>query len=321
MMKRKIVIAICCAVILCALTGCQLAKESAGANTNEDKLIGVLITTDHLDLFDYEGNLNDNSFQGGEINMDGRNTQKHQGRLYAVLVSRTDTNEETGETLPTNEYVFEGIEGIRYFVPTIQIAEEKDSFFATMSDPAISDGHTDLFFGDDENRVSIEGTIYIAPINKMHTYYFNPVYQNMDGSVYAVSGNGFMVNNEANREGSVLFQTMDSTTTITKNGKTTIESISIKISISVMFAPEKIVILQMDPDNAITFRREYKPEAMPRDFTLEKDTAYFIVETHKRDDMGNMIISREIYGRDIENIEIFFVRADGVCVKHWTQIL
>ena len=87
-----------------------------------------------------------------------------------------------------------------------------------------------------------------------------------------------------------------------------------------MFAPEKIVILQMGSDNALISRNEYKPDAMPTYFTLESGTAYFIVETHKRDDTGNMIVSREIYGRDIESIETFSVRADGVCVKHWTQI-
>ena len=88
-----------------------------------------------------------------------------------------------------------------------------------------------------------------------------------------------------------------------------------------MSAPEKIVILQMGSDNAVISQNEYKPYEMPKDFTLETDTAYFIVETHKRDDAGNMKIYREIYGRDAESIETFFVRADGVCVKHGTQII
>ena len=323
MMKRKIMIAVCCALILCALTGCQLAKESAVANTNEDRLIGIFITTEHLDLFDFEGYLNDNfnSLQGGEVNLDGRNTQKYQGRLYAVLTPRTDINEETGETMLTHEYIFEGIEGIQYCVPTIQATEVENSYIATMSDPAISDGHTSIFVGDDENRVSIDGTIFIISSSKMNTYYFNPVYQSADGSVFVVSGEGFMFSSEAYGESSAYSQTIENTTTITENGKAKKESTSIKISISVMFAPEKIVILQMGSDNAVISRTEYEPEEMPKDFTLETGTAYFIVETHKRDNMGKMIISREIYGRDIEYIETFFVRADGICVKNGTQII
>ena len=322
MMKRKLLIAVCCALILCALAGCKLAKESAEANTYEDRLIGVFITTEYLDLFDFEGYFNDNfnSFQGGELNMDGKNTQKYQGRLYAVLVPRTLTNEETGETTVTHEYVFESVEGIQYCVPTIQATEVENSYIATMSDPAISDGHTSIYVGDDENRVSIDGTIFITSSNKMNTYYFNPVYQSADGSVYAVSGDSVMFSSEAYGEGSAYSQTLDATTTITENGKTKKDSISIKISISVTFAPERIVILQMGPDNTIVSQTEYEPDEMPEDLMLETGTAYFIVETHKLDDMKNMMISREIYGRDVENIETFFVREDGLCVKHWTQI-
>jgi hypothetical protein len=323
MMKRKIMIAVCCALILCALTGCQLAKESTGANTNEDRLIGVLITMEHLDLFDFEGYLNDNlnSFQGGEMNMEGSDTQKYQGRLNAVLAPRTLINEETGETTVTHEYVFEGIEGIQYCVPTIQETEEENSYIATMSDPAISDGHTSISVGDDENKTSIDGTIFVTPSNKINTYYFNPVYQSADGSVYAVTGDGFTFSSDAYSEGSAYSQTMENTTSITENGKTKKDSISIKISISVMFAPEKIILLQMGFDNVIVSRTEYKPDEMPNKLTLEAGTGYLIVETHKTDNTGNMKVFREIYNGDADSIETFFVRSDGVCVKIGMKIM
>ena len=322
MMKRKIMTAACCAFIICTLTGCQLALESEGANKSGDRLIGVFITTEYLDLFDFEGYLSDNfnSFHGGEIDLAGSDAQNYQGRLYADLVPRTLINEETGETAVTHEYVFNGIEGILFCVPAIRETDAENSYIATMSDPAICDGHTDIFAGDDENRVSINGTIFVTPSGSMKTYYLNPVYQSAGGNVYAVTGNGFMVNNEAYSEGSVYSETLDAETAITENGKVKKDSVSIKISLSVMFAPEKIVILQMGPDNALVLRTEYEPGAMPEDFKLDASTAYFIVEAHKRDDAGNIIVSREIYGRDVENIETFSVRADGVCVKNWTQI-
>ena len=114
-MKHNVMIAVCCVFIICALAGCQLALESAGANTNGDRLIGVFITNEYLDLFDFEGYLNDNinSFRGGEIDAERSNTHKYQGRLYAVLVPKAHVNEETGESTVTHEYVFEGIEGIQ----------------------------------------------------------------------------------------------------------------------------------------------------------------------------------------------------------------
>lgn len=319
-MKRKIMIAACLALILYILTGWQLAQEDA--DMVEDKLVGVFVTTEYLDLFDFEGYLNDNlsSFRGGEITVDG-NTQKYQGRLYATLTTRILTSEETGETFGTEEYVFEGIEGIAYFSPTIPATAERDSYIASVSDEAISDGHMSLNYKDDETSIILEGTIYTSPSNKRHTYYFNPVYQSADGSVYAVSGSGFMVNNESYSEGSVYSQTMDASTTVTENGKVKTDSTSIKLSISIMLAPEKIVVLQMDADSELISRTEYSPGEMPEFFMPEAATSYLIVETYKQDDTGSPKTSRTIYGRDAERIETFSARADGICIKHWTQIM
>jgi len=312
--------AVCCALVLCILSGCQLALENAGANVYEDRLIGVFVTNEHLDLFDFEGYLNDNpgSLQGGEITLDG-NTKRYQGRLYATMTTSSATNEETGQTMLTEEYVFEGIEGMSYFAPTVRAAEDHESYITTMSDEAFSDVHIGLNHGEDKSSTTLDATIYTTLSSKNQIYYLNPVFQSMDGSVYVVSGNGFMVSSNVYSEGSVFSQSLDSTTTITENGKAKTGSISIKISISVMFAPKKIVLLQMSTDNTLLSRTEYEPDAMPKSFEPETDTAYLIVETHKRDDTGNIKIFREIYGRDVENIETFFARADGICVKHLIQ--
>ena len=322
MMKRNIIIAVCCILVLCALNGCRLAKEDAGANAHEDRLIGIFITTEYIDLFDFESYLNDNfnSFQGGEINIGGRNTQKYQGRFYAVLVPRTHTNEETGETILTHEYVFEGIQGIQYCVPTIEATEEENSYIATMSDPAVSDVHTSFNYGDDENSVSLEGTIYVASSKKSRIYFINPVYQSPDGSVYLVSGGSHEFTSEGYGEGSAYSQTIEASTTATENGKVMKDAVSIKITLSVIFAPEKIVVLQMNADNTPISQAEYTPDAFPDVIALETGAAYFIVETHKRDGMGSLLTSRDIYGMDVESIETFIAREDDICIKHWTQI-
>lgn len=320
-MKRKVIIAICCAAILCALTGCQLAREDADTNAYEDRLAGVFITTEHLDLFDFEAYLNDNisGMSGGEITMDG-NTQKYQGRLYATLTTITLTNEETGETIETEEYVFEGVEGIPCFSATIPAAEGRDSYRTSISDPAISDGHMSIAVSDEENGVALEGTIYVSPTGRERVYYFNPVFQSADGSVYLTTGSGFMVGDWPTSEGEQYSQTLDATYTVTEKGKTKTESMSVKVSVSTMFAPEKIVVLQMDADSKLISRTEYTPGELPEAFTPEPDTEYLVVETYKRDAAGNAMTARDIYNRDAEAVESFSARADGVCVKHWTQI-
>jgi len=321
MMKHKMIIAICCALLLSALTGCRLAQENAGTYVYEDRLVGILVTTEHLDLFDFDSYLHDNisSFQGGEITLDG-NTEEYQGRLYATLTTVTLTSEETGETTEIEEYVFEGIEGIPYFSPTIPATAERDSYISSMSDEAISDGHMAANYGDDENSITLKGTIYTAPSIKYHTYYFNPVYQSADGSIYVTTGSGFMVNNELYSEGLVYSQTMDATAAVTENGRTRTESISITLSINVMFTPEQIVILQMDGDSGILSRTEYTPDAMPETLLMDTLTDFIIVETHKRDDTGSIRILREIYDSNTDTIGTFFAREDGICIKHWMQL-
>lgn len=323
MMKRNLILTICFALIFCALAGCQLAKESTGSSASGDKLIGVFVTTQYLDLFDFDGYMIDNikNFQGGEITMDNKTTQKYQGRIYATLVPSTYTSEETGETILTHDYTFTDIEGIQFCIPIVQSTEDENSYRSTMTDPALSNVNTSIAVGDDENSITLDGTIFVTTSGNIDKYYFNPVYQSADGSVYVVSGESFSFNNETNSEGAVFSQNLSETTTITENGKTKKDSISINISISSMFAPEKIVVIQMNADNAPVSQTEYKPDTLPDDIALEAVTAYVIVETYKQDGNGTATVSRDIYGRDAKNIETYFARADGFCVKRNIKVV
>ena len=334
-MKCRIIIILagCCFLILFGLAGCQLAKADAGADAGGDRLVGVFITKEYLDLFDFEGYMNDNfkGFEGGEIDIDGR-AREYQGRLYATLVPGPPVSVEgqngdepspsVPQTFTAHEYIFEGLEGIAFFVPTVQATEEENSYITTESDPAVSDVHINIHGGDDESSLSVEGTIYIAPTGKEQiSYYVNPVYQSADGSVYVVSGDVFMTNYDSRSEGPVFSQTVDEVVTRTENGKSVKDSISIKVSVSLMFAPLKTVILQMDADNALISRTEFEPDQLPDVFSPEKNTAYFIVEAHKKDETGAPKISREIYGSDAELIEAFYFRPDGAGVKQLIQIV
>jgi len=121
--------------------------------------------------------------------------------------------------------------------------------------------------------------------------------------------------------GAAMSTTLDAETTTTENGKTKTESFSTSITISIMPAPEKTIILQMNADNSPVSRSEHEPGAMPETITTEASTEYIIVETQKRDEAGALKADRKIYGRDDDNIETFFARADGICVKHYAQII
>ena len=320
-MNRKHYAILLCFMAVLALTGCQLAQPNAGDAETEDRLVGIFLTMEYLDLFDLEGYMNGNirDFQGGEVIIDG-NSPDYQGRLYATQTTQALTHEDTGEPYEIEDFVFP-VDGIPYFSARVQQVETRENYFTSISDPAISDGHVHYQINDHGHTVTLSGTIYVSPSNELRTYYFNPVYQSEDGRIYAVSGDGFMVGTEAYSEGSVYSQTMDATTTVTENGEVKTYGISITLSINLMFPPEEIVVLQMDGESGIVTRSAYAPDAMPASIAADPKTEYFIVETHKRDDKGQTEISRTIYGRDAETFETFSAREDGIVVKQWTRIL
>ena len=216
---------------------------------------------------------------------------------------------------------FSPVDGIPYFSARIQQAETHENYFSYISDPAISDGHVHTQIDDHGHKVTLSGTIYVSPSSILRTYYFNPVYQSADGRIYAVSGSGFAVSTEAYSEGAIYSQTLDATTTVTENGEAKTYGISVALSLSLMFAPEEIVVLQMDGESNVLSRAIYMPSAMPVKIAADPKADYFIVETHRHDDKGQLTVSRTIYGSDAETLETFFMREDGICVKQQTRIL
>lgn len=321
MMKNKVRMAAIClaAIMLNILSGCRLAREDAGANASEDRLIGVFLTTEYLDLFDFDSYLKDNinDFSGGEIKLNGY-TEKYQGRLYAELRQKTLTNTETGEKYTTEEYAFPGFEGIPYYYAWVPSNMKHEGYYTSGSDDALSDGHISVKSGDRENSITMEGTVYVTP-RLDSRFYFNPVYQSPDGHVYAVQGS-FLSSSEVQGEGVAFSQIMDATYKTTENGKSRSDRISIKISISVMYPPEKIVVLQMGKEGSLVSRIEYTPGEMPKEIVPEKNTEYFIVETQKSGGHDGNTILRKLYGKDAESFEAFFCREDGICVNQWVQI-
>lgn len=99
----------------------------------DDRLIGVVITTEHLDLFDFEGYLEDNGEKilfGSQI--DESQQAKYQGRLYATLVDRSYTDQETGQVTVSKEFIFDGVRRIPYFAADIS-DESGSHYLATLS--------------------------------------------------------------------------------------------------------------------------------------------------------------------------------------------
>jgi hypothetical protein len=303
MMKHKAMVLLICLMMLFTLTGCQLAKES-GAQTQEqeDKLAGVYITIGYLNLY------SDEDYLLSALN----NTSLPERRLYAELKQETDENGTF------HKFIFPA-DGFSYFTADIPATEEQEGYITTVLDGPFLNSHTAYSYGDKENNTTMEATLYVSKAAGEKVLYFNPVFKSADGRVYLVPGHGMAsVNNDDDL--SSMSQFMTKTDTVTENGITQMSSLSYKISVNTMYAPKRIVILQMDADSQILFRKEYAPNTLPESITPEAGTAYFMVEEHSADSTGKSHVTRTVYTEDASQISTFFEREDGLCETQTTLI-
>lgn len=321
MKAKNIIIIIACIVLAAFALGAtgtiHLVSASENETTSSDKLIGVLITREPLDLFDNERFLTDNIdklVKGKEISESER--AKYQGRIYAALVETGHTNEETGETGGRKEYVFEGVDGICYFAP--QITDQFGTYWSSSGDSAISDGNINFNSTDVGESITLEGTIYVSTGEKTGKFYFNPVYQASTGEVYAVSGNGMFSDN--NTAGMSMSHEIKEEQSSTIGDLTTSSGSRIKITISYIDEPAKVSILQFDSENKLLSQMDCEPDKLPNTLQPQPGTQYIIVETTTFSQDQTINISRTLYQSQDETLFVFSCRDDGICVKQWCEI-
>ncbi|HOG00513.1 MAG TPA: hypothetical protein PK438_01875 [Clostridia bacterium] len=314
MRNKRFYVAAACALTAAFLLGLSgavaLADRDAGEVAGGDRLVGMLVTREHLDLFDAEAYFKDHADELLNGGMIGENSA-YQGRLYARLIEEFYTDAD-GREHTSKRYTFEGVcEGIALFYA--DMSDEAGSYMATYGDEGISDGASSLNVTDEGRDIKLEGVIYVLPSRAGVTRYFNPVYQASDGSVYVQAGSGMSTDGFMD-EGGAYTHTVSAAQTATENGVTKTDSVSVGISVRTMFEPVRIRIAQFDEQNALLFAAEYAPGALPESIRPVPGAQYLIVETFKKDPEGEEIVSRALYTKESDSLEAFFARADGVCV-------
>jgi hypothetical protein len=295
-------------IIMFVLPGSKLARMEAEEyeNDNFDRLIGVFVTNEYLDLFDYEKYYNDNMaklFDGETILM---NDSAYQGRLYAIVDAQN------------HNITFPGIEGTLYACAQFPTPETVNNFTALQTDEAISEGDTSVHVSDDEVTITMNGTIYASPDSSNVSMFPNPVYQSEDGRIYAMSGTGTFLGGDL--IGSQVTQTVEKKVNITENGKSKNVNTVIKMTLAVMLPPESIAIAEMDKNNAVLSRTEHTPGMLPETLKPLSETEFLIVEVHKKNQEGKPEVSRTLYDKNSQTIETFYSREDGILIKQHTQI-
>lgn len=296
------------------LTGCQLATEETSKDgvVSSDRLVGVVVTTEHLDLFDVEAYLQDNldDVMDGEIG----DTSAYQGRIYAQAVVEKSTTED-GVPCTTTYYNFDQIDGIQMLYYEANTIREDGSVLAySFTNGYTSEGFGALSFGGDVN----EGTIYVPNDTAEVCIYVNPVYQDAEGRLYLVAGTGLSTDYI---EGSSMSQTTSEEYTETIDGEETIYKREFKITVEGIQVPEKVVIYQMSGENQILDRQEYVPGELPEELTPADGCAYILVEEYAGDEVTRELLEP---GNSTSTIAVsmrsekMYCTAD-FCEIHWPE--
>lgn len=342
-MKKLIVLLLAASLLLTC--GCSLAQEPPeSAPLTEDQLIGVLITNEHLDLFDMDAWLNDNIntiAKGGETVIGG-DTSQYQGRIYAKPVEKEWTASD-GSSHTTTEYAFpEELKGHTFLCPTLT-DERGEHYTSSTHDEVFADTHVHLKSTDAGNAVELTATIYYDPltipkesITELHedgsetpeshvAFYHNPVYQTPEGDVYVTSGSGsaYSAGPGVGFYGEQGTHTLSQSSSATINGKTEELKSSVSITLHAIRCAEKIVVNEMSENNKLLRTAEYSHTDFPRELTISSDAAYVIIETHSLDENNEVIVNRQICTADSEE-ETFIVYVpleNGYVAKQQTKVI
>lgn len=305
------------------LTGCQLAKPEASetvSGAEQDRLVGVLVTTESLDLFDSEAWIEDNLEQiidGGNMTVPVGEDEKYQGRIYASLAERTLYDEDGQAASCSHEYVFENIDGIMCYAAMVY-EENGIDYMTSSADSGLYMTQNHIIQNDAVTSIELEGTIYVTAAQGTPVYYMYPLYQEADGDVYLTDGSGMSFDTDS--EGGSMSMSYDEAVAVTDtNGKTAERSSHVEVTIEVVNRPERVVISQMDENSQVISREEYPAGQVPEKITPEANAEYIVVEMFKQ---GTEIqtVDRQLYDSGDDCFMTMAAREDGICEQIYTSI-
>lgn len=257
-------------VLALMLPGCSLLREE-GEPADADRLVGVYITENYIDSFDFEAYVQDNasSLSGGSGEISREDAAKYTRRIYAEI---TD-----GKTsFP--------IEGIAF----IAARYEKDGESCTGSDygDKLADVHLSINVSDDMETTVLTGKLFADSGAGHMSAYCNPVYQQADGRVYLVPGEGVSAN-----MGSMTHSLSESCESAKKGERG--YGMDITLEVEGRRPSEKLAVLLYSAEGALLSRTEYAPEEMPEEIAAE-GAAWAVFEDYTADYSGEPQVIRQL---------------------------
>ena len=212
------------------LSGCSLALEEI-PGAQQDRLVGVFVTREYVTVGMPELEIG----RGGEIKV-----KEQEEKLYGVV----DTFYGDSDC-PVR---FEGLEGFGLY--SMQVWDENQQTFVGYStaDPFFDEVRYDIKDQDTEKEENVEGVLYVDGDSFLQLY-VNPVYQQADGSVYLVQGQGLFSDSMGN--GVKFSQSIGQTVNITNGGAETESNRKFTVQVVGTEVADDIELLFMDRENQI----------------------------------------------------------------------
>ena len=276
---------------VCMLAGCQLASEEKKEDPYQDKLVGVFVTFEPMELgFDIEGWIEDNGItDGAEISME--ESLQYQEKLPVTL-------SDEGWVVPG----YEGISVGRYW---------NGEYWTGFSGEGICEMNSNIAAGDDGDNIKVEGTVYF-PADAEVMLCTNPVYQTPEGEFYVVQGQSF----HSNVGTGSMSQSVRDEKNWTENGTSYTFCAEFKTTVQGVELAEKVVLVWMTADHTEVSRAEYDPNALPESVTPAEGAAYLIVE-----EIAGENITRTIYQPEDEQITVYYRGEQPWCLPDFAKIL
>ena len=276
------------------LAGCQLASEEKKEDPYQDKLVGVFITFERMDLdFDIEGWIEDNGItDGAEISLE--ESLQYQEKLPVTL-------SDEGWVVPGHE----GISVGRYW---------NGEYWTGFSSEGICELNSNISATDAGDNIAVEGTVYF-PADAEVMLCINPVYQTPEGEFYVVQGNSC----HSHLQTGSMSQSVRDEKTWTQDGTSYTFCAEFKTTVQGVELAEKVVLVWMDADHSEVSRAEYDPNALPESVTPAEGAAYLIVE-----EIAGENITRTIYQPEDEQITVYYRGEQPWCLPdimeiHWPE--
>lgn len=303
-MKRQILISILSVFLL---SGCQLASEGP----EEGQLVGVYFTTDVVSI-PGEVELEDgNISSAGSIYL---TEGQPGGKLYAREVPTWD-----GEV----SYEFPDVEGVAFY----QIPYTRDNgrvYYQQEKNDAIQERYMSATVEDGRDSFLVEGTIYAPTWGEQKCIYANPIYQTKDGTVYLMATPDAFEGASMKKEGEYIGTTWSSVVTVETSEGTEVRGLTIKFNYSGKDPVEKVVFTQMTADHRPISTQEYPVEQTPETLTMEPETAYILVESHRINGQGVSYVDRILLDRNDQADKYFTTyvqEVPGILSRRITEII